>query len=176
MITTINLLPTEERAAQSTQSAEALKKISIIAIFVFVIGALSLGGFVLFLSRDIGAARNRVDLLKNQVAEFADVESRLVLTQARLNKLRAIIANSSEGNLAILASLGSQLPEGASVTETEVASDKLKIGVSVVDTSQLSRVFSVFGEDGEFQKVMLRTLSFNPLLGYFVSLDLESKK
>lgn len=176
MITTINLLPTEEKAAGTTRSVETLKKVSVIAAAIFIIAAVAAGGYVFYLSTDVSSTRGRAEALKAQVASFSDVESRLVLTSARLSKLRTLLASNSSKNIETLGAIASGLPAGASITETELTSDKLKVGVSVADTGILSGVFNVFGGTDVFRKIVLKTLSFNPLLGYFLSVDLESVK
>ena len=89
----INLLPTELKPkGQILKASKLLKKVSLVALLVFIVFAVLVFGSLIFLSTSIKSSQSNQEDLKSKVKALEQTEQRLVLVKDRLKKIAKVFS------------------------------------------------------------------------------------
>ncbi|MBI2103916.1 hypothetical protein HYT59_02835 [Candidatus Woesebacteria bacterium] len=178
MKTTINLLPSDIVGPKTDirELKSNLNKIAIILASVFIIAGVASGGYMLFLTTDIGKVRAESDEIVNSIKELQAVETKFVLVRDRVDRAKSFLGEASASkNVGIFSEITSTFPEGVILSEAKVRKDLMEIGFSARSSKDISVVFAALGEREDIQKVELANFSFTSTQGYVVRLNITLK-
>lgn len=169
----INLLPQELKPDRRVMGlANNLKKISFLGAFIFLLAVtLALATYLLFQQRTTSSLANQ-EKLKNQIEAMEETEQRLVLVKDRLTKISSIRQKGDSNDEVVkLVDVSSLFPEGVKMSLVELAPDNAVIAVSSENLSQITSYLAAVISNGNFERINLVSLEFNPDTGYSVALD-----
>jgi hypothetical protein len=169
----INLLPKDLLPqAAIIKFASLLKNLVIIGFFLFILAGGGLIAFLVFNSVELSRVNQQSQQLQNSIRSLEQTEQRFVLLKDRLGKVRQVLDKESSGNAVnSLNSLIPTLPENAFITEAIVSSKELETTFLVTSSSSLTRLLGTIVTLDEFTLTKLISFSFNPNLGYVLSLN-----
>lgn len=172
----INLLPTDlSPKGPVIKFAKTLRNIATAGFVVFVIFLIALIGFFLFTSTQLSSSTARQEQLETSIKSLEETEQRLVLVKDRLKYTKQVLgeANAADG-LGQLKALLLSLPESASISQIDVAKDKVELTLLVTDSLGVTQSLTTLTAAGLYEKIVLLSFGFNPSTGYFVSLELSN--
>ena len=173
----INLLPTEFLpSAGLLKTAKLLRSVLTVGFGIFVVALIGLVGFFAVNALSLRTSTARQEELKNSIKSFEQTEQGLVLVKDRLAKVKEVDGKENAQNeIDALSNLFGQVPPGVSLSEAVVSKEELDATFVVGDSSVLGQFMAgIIGTQG-FTKIDLLSFSFNPNVGYLVSLGFSSK-
>ena len=173
----INLLPTELLpSAGFVRTAKLLKTVLTVGFGIFVVAVLGLVGFFFVNSLALRSSNARQEELKNSIKSFEQTEQGLVLVKDRLAKVKEVEGKeNAEGEIDALSRIFSGVPAGVSLTEAVVSKDQLDATFVVANSSSLTQFMAGLIANQDFSRIELLSFSFNPNLGYLVSVGFSSE-
>lgn len=173
----INLLPTELLpSAGLTRTAKLLRSVLTVGFGIFVVAVLGLVGFFSVNALSLRSSNARQEELKTSIKSFEQTEQGLVLVKDRLGKVKEVEAKDNADNeVAALSGLFGSLPAGVSLTEAVIAKDELDTTFVVGDSAVLGQFMAGLITTEGFSRIELLSFSFNPNVGYLVSVGFSSK-
>jgi len=172
----INLLPTDlSPKGPVIKLAKSLKNIAIAGFVVFIISLVSLIVFLLFISTNLSSSTARQEQLKTSIKSLEQTEQRLVMVKDRLKYTKQVLGKANAADdLEQLKALLLSLPESASVSQVDIAKDKVELTMLVTDSSGVSQSLATLMAAGLYEKIILLSFGFNPNTGYFINLELSN--
>ena len=173
----INLLPTELLPSASLlKTARLLKTVLTVGFGIFVVVVLGLVGFFSVNALSLRSSNAKQEELKNSIKSFEQTEQGLVLVKDRLAKVKEVGAKENADNeIEALSGLFGKIPPGVSLTEAVISKDELDSTFVVGDSSVLGQFMAGLITTEGFNKIELLSFSFNPSVGYLVSVAFSSK-
>ena len=173
----INLLPKDLiPGAGFIKSAGILRRLVTLGFAVFVIIAMGIVGFFIFNSLSIRNSDNKQSELKNSIKSLEQTEQGMVLVKDRIGKVQQVNAlPSSAEESANLSTIFSQASGLGTLTEAIIEKEKLDTTFSVSSSSALTQLLATIVTGENYKRVELMSFSFNPNVGYLVSLAFVTK-
>ncbi len=173
----INLLPTELLpSAGFLKTARALRGILTAGFGAFVVAALGLVAFFSVNALTLRSSTARQAELTNSIKSFEQTEQGLVLVKDRLAKVTEVEGKENADNeIDSLSTLFTQVPTGVSLTEAVVSKDELDTTFVIGNSSVLGQFMASLIATEGFVKIDLLSFSFNPSVGYLVSVGFLSE-
>ncbi len=168
----INLLPQEFKPGSTViKLSTNIKKIALLGVVIFLISVISYFTSFLFLNQRISVSLSNQEKLKNQIKALEKTEQRLVLVKDRLDKISSINrnprANDEVGRLNIVSAL---FPENTFVEEIELDEHNAAVAISSDNLDKVASYLASVISSGEYVKVNLDFLQFDPKNGYIIGL------
>lgn len=174
---TINLLPTELLpSAGLLKTAKLLRSILTIGFGIFVVAVLGLVGFFSVNTLSLRSSTARQEELKNSIRSFEQTEQGLILVKDRLSKVKEVEGKENAQNeIDALSTLFSQVPAGVTLSEAVISKEQLDTTFAVGNSAVLGQFMAGLIATEGFTKIELLSFSFNPTVGYLVSVGFSSK-
>lgn len=174
----INLLPKDLLPdIAAVRTARVLKNLLTLGFGIFVIGTIGLVAFFVINSLSIKNSNTRQETIKNSIKSLEQTEQGLVLVEDRLAKVGEVYsketASQEADNLATI--FGQVSQTGTNLSEAVIEKDGLDINFIVTDSTSLSRLLATVVAGEAYQRVELKSFSFNPNVGYLISLGFVTK-
>lgn len=171
----INLLPKElTQKGPVVVLARKLKKVAIAALILFLISAVGLIGFFLFLSFQLRASVQRQEELKVSIKSLEQTEQRLILVKDRVEKAGKVLAiESASEEVEGLKGLVLSLPVEVSLAGASLSKEAIGVTIEAVNSASLVQFFASLTVSPNFDQIVLKSLNFNPDSGYTVSLGIK---
>lgn len=171
----INLLPTEMKPkGYVVDLANSLKKFAVIALFVFLVGALSLTGVYIYFLRGTRASVSEHEGLKSQIKALQATEQRLILVKDRLSKVEDVFeSDDAEEEILAFERVSSFANEGILVEDVDIKAENLEVSLTAVSLTNLTEFIGNLVRLGGFETIILRSLEFDPDSGYLVIFSLN---
>lgn len=169
----INLLPEELKPSGSVLKISAkLNKIALLGVVVLLISIIISLGAYLLLGQRLSASLVKQEDLKVQIKALEKTEQRLVLVKDRLTKISSVSskprANDEVEKLSFVSGL---FPEGSIVERLELDKNDARISISADNLRTIASYLASVISSGEYTKINLVSLEFNPKEGYIVELS-----
>jgi hypothetical protein len=172
----INLLSTD--LAPSSGIAKTAKLLRTVLTVAFAIFVISVFGLVAFFSVNALVLRSssiRQEELKSSIQNFEQTEQGLVLVKDRLVKVKEVTAKENADNeISALSKIFASVPPGVSLAEAVIAKDELDTTFVVADSGALTQFMAGLIANEDFSRIELLSFSFNPSVGYLVSVGFSS--
>ncbi len=171
----INLLPTDlSPKAPAIKLAKSLKNLVIAGFVIFILGLMALIGYFIFISTELSSSAARQEQLKTGIKSLQETEQRLVLTKDRLKYVKEVLGETSAtDDLEQLETLLLNLPEGVSLNRMDVGKDKVELTLLAANSLGVTQSLASLTAAGLYQRIVLLSFSFNPDIGYLVTLELS---
>lgn len=169
----INLLPTALLPNPSVlKLSKLLKTLVTLFLVLFVIVAAGVSGYFLINSYTLDASLKNQEALKKSVQSLEQTEQRLFLVKDRVAKVKEIYANPSvKPDVEALSKILTVIPTDASLTEADMDKNSLDTTFMVNNSLSLTQLMANLITQNTYSRVDLLSFSFNPKLGYIVSLS-----
>jgi hypothetical protein len=174
MAKNINLLPIEMSTGKEVgKFIRTLKTINFIALLLTIVIA---GGGVAahyMLTSQLSSIESDKITLTSTIKNLETTEQSLVLLKDRLQKINQVLSiRTIEDSYITQKQIVDDLPVGASVKESEIASDKSNLSVMASSSRDVVEITKNL-TDSKFKKVFLDSVTFTPLIGYLLSFKLQ---
>ena len=173
----INLLPKDLLpSARLIKAAKLLKNILTLGFGIFTIALIGLVAFFALNSITLRSSTARQDELKTSIKALEQTEQGLVLVKDRLSKVKEVLAKDSGAEeVDNLSKISLQITAGVDLTEAVVFKDELSTTFIVSDASVLTKFMAQIIASGDYKRIDLNSFSFNPNVGYLVSMAFITK-
>lgn len=173
----INLLPTELLpTAGLLRTARLLRTVLTVGFGIFVVAALGLVAFFSVNALSLRSSNARQEELTNSIKSFEQTEQGLVLVKDRLTKVNEVEGKENADNeIDSLSALFGKVPSGVSLTQAVISKDELDTTFVIGNSSVLGQFMANLIATEGFTKIDLLSFSFNPSVGYLVSVGFLSK-
>lgn len=170
----INLLPTELKSSKEVlNTSRLLTRLAIAFGFVLAVSGLAGAGVLYYLSNQAELATSKRAELQNNVQSLESTEQKVVLMRDRVTKISEVLADRSKYDLiSKYENLLLQMPPEAVLEEAELDTDISKLTIVVPTSLDLEQVLAIVESEGQYSRVKLDNLDYNPSSGYEIVLDL----
>ena len=177
MRTGINLVTGEQAASGNIGKLRKwLIRISMVLIVLFLLLGGALGVYILILTGNINASRNRTVQIVNAIGDLETTEQQYILVTDRISKVKPKLTDASAGkNIEILSEISNSFPESIKLVESEIQPNSIKINFSTTSSLDLVILLSIFTSSDKFDQVDLDDFSFSSQSGYIGTIKLISK-
>jgi hypothetical protein len=169
----INLLPEELKPSSSVIKLSAnLKKIALLGVVILFISlTLSLGAY-LFFSQRVSSTLTEQENIKVQIKTMEKTEQRLVLVKDRLGKIGSVYRSPrANDEVEKLNTVSSLFPENTFVEEVDLNENNANVAISSATLDNVTIYLASVISSGNYTKVNLESLEFDPEKGYVVELS-----
>ena len=169
----INLLPKEPKKTKEVEKATRLIKNAtyFIAMILTIVGPL--GGLSVYkFTRDFTKLKVENETLRSSIANLESTEQGLVLLKDRVGKIQTILGNRQ--SIAIHAKqveIIEALPDGLTLSETELKSDVSRVSLLATSSKALAGFLKDVSSNNHYLSLILSDLSFNHYLGFTFDLQ-----
>jgi len=173
----INLLPKDLLpSAGLIKTAKLLKNLLTLGFGIFTIALVGLVAFFTLNSISLRSSSARQEELKTSIKALEQTEQGLVLVKDRLAKVKEVLGKDSGAEeIDNLAKVSSLTTAGVDLTEAVVFKDELDTTFNVSDASLLTSFMAQIIATGTYKRIDLNSFSFNPSVGYLISLAFVTK-
>ena len=164
----INLLSQELKPKPYVVNfAKILKKLAMVSLLVFLVGVILLVGTIFIFSQRTRAAISSQEALKREIKALQETEQRIVLIKDRIDKIESVYKeeNATDG-VASIREISRVIPEGTLIQEFSLEPDNTEVKVLADSLSSLAKFASGITGLGSFEKIVLKSLEFDPEKGY----------
>ena len=171
----INLLPTELRPkGQILKASKILKKISLVALLVFIVFGVLVFGSLMFLSSSVKTSQADQNELKARVRALEQTEQGLVLVKDRLKKITKVTSlPNALDETRILGDVASVFEEGIVFKKAHAVADKINIVVVLNSSSDLAKFITSLVNSQKYKTIKIIKLDFSAARGYEVEFSLK---
>lgn len=173
----INLLPTQfVLKGKDKVLIEGIKKFAFIGFLILTIVALTLGGYLVYLSVRIRSSIGNEETLKSEVTSLQQTEQGLFLIKDRISKIKTVYAkDSADSQITILTGFFQGNPGDYRILEIQVTSQRVNLSLAFPSSSSFGSFYKALVEARLFPNITLKSFSFNPSLGYVAAFELSQK-
>ncbi|OGM25172.1 hypothetical protein A3D00_04300 [Candidatus Woesebacteria bacterium RIFCSPHIGHO2_02_FULL_38_9] len=172
MKTNINLLPVELVPKTNLVKLSSFLKLFVIAGFMGFLVLAAIGGAILILlSTQAGNSQNRVDSFKSQVTALKKTEQGLFLLKDRIDKVKVVLNSGIDEKINKTQALITNISPEVSLKDAEISHGKSEFGFDVPNSESLSEFLNKLYSMNLYQKINLKTLTFNSSAGYSITLE-----
>jgi hypothetical protein len=171
----INLLPPNLISNKGIfKQAKAIRSLTLVAIIVFLVFGLGVGGLILLGSSQLSSLIAQNNALKESIRERETTEQKMVLLKDRVGKIK-IVKNleSSEEEIVGVTALLTTISAPSVVSELTFDAKKVDLSLIFKAPSDLSAFLRSLVNNKVFDSVVLTSFGFNPSNGYILSLRLS---
>lgn len=169
----INLLPHESATSKADLKMLSLAhKIAAFATGLFLILLVVGGGAYFFLANRLKDVKAEGVRLLANVQSLQSSESSLILIRDRVQKAQsAFDSRINEDYFAKQQNMLDLQSAGVDFSKSEISQGKLILEVNIANSSDMVRLFSTLLLDNDLKNLTISKLSFSPLSGYTVSME-----
>ncbi len=177
MKTAINLVTAEQSTSDNVgKIRKLLNRISTILIVLFLILGGSAGIYLIILTGNINASRNRTSQIVNAISDMENTEQEYVLVSDRLDKIRPkITEKSADKNISVVAEIADFFPASVEIVESQIESESVKINFKTASSLDLVILLSLIESSDKFDQVELDDFSFTSQMGYLGTFKMVTK-
>lgn len=147
-----------------------------IGLALFVITAAGLAAYFVINSINLRTSIANQNTLKESIKSLEQTEQSLILVVDRLSKVKEINNKPSVAKeLENLSSVLGAIPTEAKLTEAVLNRGTTDLSFMVENSTILTQLMASIIIRTEYQRIDLLSFSFNPTLGYIISLSFASK-
>jgi len=170
-----NLLPKDSAANKDVvRATKALKVISMVIIVIASIGGMAGASALYYYNNLLNKEKDRHQSLKSTVNNLENTEQSLVLIKDRAEKLSEIVGNRQSANIFLKQKqVVDDLPENMSFSATTIFPAETRLDVLSTSSRSMVSMFEDLNTREDLQTVVIKQISFNPSLGYTVSLFVQ---
>ncbi len=173
----INLLPKDLLPDPSIlKLSKLLKSLVTIGLTLFVIVAALATAYFIFNSVSLKSSQQNQAKLETSIKSLQETEQGLFLVKDRLGKVKEVYGKPSVSKeVNGLSSILSTVPPEATLTEAVLGKGTTDTTFMVKNSTLLTQLMAGIITKTEYTRIDLLSFSFNPTLGYIVSLGFASK-
>jgi len=147
-----------------------------IGMALFVITAAAAAAYFVINSINLKDSIKNQNILKESIKSLEKTEQSLILTVDRLSKVKEINGKTSVlKELENLSSVLATIPTQTTLTEAVLNRGTTDVTFMVENSTDLTQLMASIIVRTEYQRIDLLSFSFNPSLGYIISLGFASK-
>lgn len=173
----INLLPKEFKVGAGLGKALRLIRIlGVISLAAFLIFGMVLGGYLIISSVQLNSLNSSNDSLKSQLKNLETSESQLVVLKDRLSKIKT--AENTPSGLPVYKNfdaLVDSLSDSTTLNTVDIGPTKLSSTLVFRSNQDLTNFVEKLTKANTFQNIALTSFSFNPNVGYLLSVEFVPK-
>ncbi|MBI4157837.1 hypothetical protein HY502_03245 [Candidatus Woesebacteria bacterium] len=173
----INLLPSQlVLKGKDKVLLEGLKKFVLIGFIILIAASLIIAGYLVYLSFRIRSSVGNEDVLKSEISSLQQTEQGLFLIKDRISRIKAVYAKESvDGQIATLTDFIEQVSGDFRISEIQISVQRVDLSVVFPSSSAFGLFYKSLIAADLYPDITLKTLSFNPSLGYIASFELSQK-
>lgn len=171
----INLLPTNLVAqAPVVKFANTLKKIVTAGFSIFILAGLIVGSYYLVNYFTIRTSLTKQEALKTNIKALEQTEQKVFLTKDRLEKIKiALGLESADKNLEKLEKFLPIVSQSVTISEAQISSKSTEISVIARSSDALTSFMGNLVTTDIFKTIDLTSFGFNPVNGYFITVEVN---
>jgi Tfp pilus assembly protein PilN len=169
----INLLPIDVSAGKKAlRTASNFKKIVLAGYVLFLFLGGIAGAYFVVSSAGINNLRNEEEQRKQKINSITETEQGFFVIRDRLAKAKSVLAErKTEEGLEKFEKLTSILPSDMVISDVEIEAEKGEINLVAHSSKAVQTFLDSLIDQNLYQDVVLKSLTFNPNIGYLVSLE-----
>ena len=176
MESSINLLSSEFAPNKKIIKASRLIKIgAIIGLVILGVAIVMMGSVFIYDNRQIVSSENKQEELKASIVSMADEEQTYILAKDRASKAKQIYESKNAfGDIDKIESMFTGLPEGSHFGNISTTSNESEVQAKIDNLSSMLQFFGYVVNQNYYSKLMLHSFSYNPEVGYSLSMKFSN--
>ncbi len=171
----INLLPTNLVAQGPViKITNTLKQIVTIGFSVFILAVIMVAAYYLINFFTIKNSLTKQESLKNNIKALEQTEQKVFLIKDRLDKIKiASGVESADKNLEKLEGFLSLISQNVIISEAQISSKNTEVSIIAKSSDALTSFMGSLMATEVFKTIDLTSFGFNPVNGYFITVEVN---
>lgn len=174
----INLIPQELAVPSRTvKLVSGLTKLTTVVFISIIVVVFVFGGLIYYFSNENNILIQKTESLKDKIVSLSASEQKMVLAKDRVAKISIVEKEKNiENEVSRFKSFSNFVfaSPDTNLSEANLTTKGSEVSLVVKDSPSLSSFVTTLQNLKEYQNIIISSLSFNPNLGFLLTITLEN--